>query len=150
MNGKIVIFILILVLAFIGAQYPYLLVVFGFIAFIAFILFYSSKGNTSTKEQNIRIVPYYQKPTPTVLKDEDFEPEYKYPSDFVPVRSRIISQKTKMYVWQRDGGKCVECGSNQNLEYDHIIPFSKGGSNTDRNIQLLCESCNRLKSHKIQ
>jgi len=65
-------------------------------------------------------------------------------------RSRVISQQTKMYVWRRDGGKCVECGSNQNLEYDHIIPFSKGGSNTDRNIQLLCESCNRKKSHKIQ
>ena len=68
----------------------------------------------------------------------------------VPERSRIISQKTKMYVWQRDGGKCVECGSKENLEYDHIIPFSKGGSNSDRNIQLLCESCNRSKSSRIQ
>ena len=68
----------------------------------------------------------------------------------VPERSRIISQNTKMYVWQRDGGKCVECGSKENLEYDHIIPFSKGGSNSDRNIQLLCESCNRSKSSRIQ
>jgi hypothetical protein len=64
-------------------------------------------------------------------------------------RNRKISQEVKDSVWNRDGGKCVECGSNENLEFDHIIPFSKGGANTYRNIQLLCESCNRSKSDKI-
>lgn len=52
-------------------------------------------------------------------------------------------------VWRRDQGKCVSCGSQEKLEFDRIIPFSKGGSNTYRNVQLLCESCNRLKSNKI-
>ncbi len=61
-----------------------------------------------------------------------------------------ISASARIFVWQRDGGKCVECGSNENLEYDHIIPFSKGGSNTERNLQLLCASCNRLKSDNIR
>jgi len=65
------------------------------------------------------------------------------------VRSRRISQDVKDKVWNRDSGKCVECGSNQNLEFDHIIPFSKGGANTYRNIQLMCESCNRSKSDSI-
>ncbi|MCW0489601.1 HNH endonuclease [Riemerella anatipestifer] len=60
-----------------------------------------------------------------------------------------ISQKVKDMVWNRDGGKCVECGSSEKLEFDHIVPFSKGGSNTYRNIQLLCEPCNRKKSNKI-
>jgi 5-methylcytosine-specific restriction endonuclease McrA len=64
-------------------------------------------------------------------------------------RSRRISQEVKDQVWNRDGGKCVECGSNENLEFDHIIPFSKGGANTYRNLQLLCENCNRSKSDKI-
>ncbi len=64
-------------------------------------------------------------------------------------RSRRISQNVKDKVWNRDGGKCVNCGSNENLEFDHIIPFSKGGANTYRNIQLLCEGCNREKSDKI-
>ena len=64
-------------------------------------------------------------------------------------RSRQISQEVKDSVWNRDGGVCVECGSNENIEFDHIIPFSKGGSNTYRNIQLLCESCNRSKSDNI-
>ena len=64
-------------------------------------------------------------------------------------RREPIPKKVKMYVWQRDGGRCVECGRKERLEYDHIIPLSKGGSNTDRNIQLLCEHCNRSKSSSI-
>ena len=64
-------------------------------------------------------------------------------------RSRRISEDVRDAVWNRDGGKCVQCGSNEDLEFDHIIPFSKGGANTKRNIQLLCESCNRKKSDKI-
>lgn len=63
--------------------------------------------------------------------------------------TRRISQQVMDKVWNRDNGRCVSCGSNQKLEFDHIIPFSKGGSNTYRNIQLLCESCNRQKSNKI-
>jgi len=60
-----------------------------------------------------------------------------------------IPDDVKMFVWQRDGGRCVKCGSQENLEYDHIIPISKGGSNTARNIQLLCEKCNRTKGANI-
>jgi len=64
-------------------------------------------------------------------------------------RSRKISQIVKDRVWNRDNGICVKCGTNENLEFDHIIPFSKGGANTYRNVQLLCESCNRSKSDSI-
>jgi hypothetical protein len=60
-----------------------------------------------------------------------------------------ISEDVKTIVWRRDQGKCVECGSQEKLEFDHIIPVSKGGSNTARNLQLLCENCNRTKSDKI-
>ena len=65
------------------------------------------------------------------------------------VASRIISQEVKDLVWNRDNGKCAQCFSNARLEFDHIIPFSKGGSNTYRNIQLLCEQCNRKKTNHI-
>ncbi len=65
-----------------------------------------------------------------------------------PQRERI-SDQVRMFVWQRDQGKCVVCGSREKLEFDHVIPFSKGGSNTDRNIQLLCETCNRSKGASI-
>jgi len=62
---------------------------------------------------------------------------------------RGISTNVKRAVWIRDKGKCVICGSNEHLEFDHIIPHSRGGSNTERNIQLLCSVCNRKKSDNI-
>jgi len=64
-------------------------------------------------------------------------------------RSRGISQEVKDKVWRRDRGKCAQCGSEEYLEFDHIIPHSKGGSNTYRNIQILCQECNRKKSDNI-
>lgn len=64
-------------------------------------------------------------------------------------RSRRITQDVMDRVWRRDEGKCVKCGSQENLEFDHMVPFSKNGSNSYRNIQLLCEPCNRSKSAKI-
>ncbi len=60
-----------------------------------------------------------------------------------------IPQDVMDKVWNRDGGKCVKCGSRENLEFDHIIPFSKGGATTYRNLQLLCKKCNLEKSNKI-
>ena len=61
----------------------------------------------------------------------------------------LISDDVKVFVWNRDGGKCVKCGSQENLEFDHIIPFARGGSSTARNLQLLCETCNRSKSDSL-
>ena len=60
-------------------------------------------------------------------------------------RREPIPQYIKDQVWQRDNGRCIVCGSNRNIEFDHIIPYSKGGKNTYRNLQLLCEFHNRQK-----
>ncbi len=60
-----------------------------------------------------------------------------------------IPDDVQIFVWKRDGGKCVKCGNQRKLEFDHIIPISQGGSNSKRNIQLLCEQCNREKGNKI-
>lgn len=62
-------------------------------------------------------------------------------------QSRYISTTTKKIVFTRDGGSCQCCGKTQELEYDHIIPFSCGGSSEASNIQLLCRQCNRSKSN---
>jgi len=64
-------------------------------------------------------------------------------------RRESIPEEVRMFVWRRDQGRCVKCGSKENLEFDHIIPVSKGGSNTARNIQILCQKCNREKGNKI-
>lgn len=62
-------------------------------------------------------------------------------------QSRYISTTTKKIVFTRDGGSCQCCGRTDNLEYDHITPFSCGGKNDPSNIQLLCQRCNRSKSN---
>ena len=64
-------------------------------------------------------------------------------------RRQPIPDDVKMFVWQRDGGRCVKCGSQEKLEFDHIVPIVKGGSDTARNIQLLCENCNRSKGANL-
>lgn len=66
-------------------------------------------------------------------------------------RSRVIPSHVKVEVWKRDGGKCVECGSRDNLHFDHDVPFSRGGTSlTARNVRLLCARHNLAKSDKIQ
>ena len=62
-------------------------------------------------------------------------------------QSRYVSETTKKIVYARDRGICQCCGSSVNLEYDHITPFSCGGTSEVSNIQLLCQKCNRSKSN---
>jgi len=65
-------------------------------------------------------------------------------------RSRIIPTNVKLKVWARDGGQCVTCGATDELHFDHILPFSKGGTSLKaENIQLLCARHNLSKSAKI-
>lgn len=65
-------------------------------------------------------------------------------------RSRIIPTSVKLEVWKRDGGKCVTCGATDELHFDHILPYSKGGTSLKaENIQLLCARHNLEKSARI-
>jgi 5-methylcytosine-specific restriction endonuclease McrA len=65
--------------------------------------------------------------------------------------TRMIPSAIKAEIWKRDKGKCAVCVSNTNLHFDHIIPFSKGGSSlVSENIQLLCARHNLSKRAKIE
>lgn len=65
--------------------------------------------------------------------------------------SRMIPASVKIEVWKRDNGRCVICGSETNLHFDHIISFSKGGTSLkSENIQLLCAAHNLMKRDKIE
>lgn len=64
---------------------------------------------------------------------------------------RLIPTSVKLQVRKRDRGKCVQCGSQNNLHFDHIIPYSKGGSSlVAENIQILCARHNISKKDKIE
>lgn len=63
--------------------------------------------------------------------------------------SRHIPREVRQRIWGRYGGRCAECEATDYLEYDHVIPVAKGGSNSDNNVQLLCRRCNLKKSDHI-
>jgi 5-methylcytosine-specific restriction endonuclease McrA len=65
--------------------------------------------------------------------------------------NRLIPTSVKLAVWKRDRGRCVKCGSQDNLHFDHIIPYSKGGSSlVAENIQILCARHNIAKKDNIE
>ena len=64
---------------------------------------------------------------------------------------RVIPTHIKLEVWKRDKGSCIRCGSSTNLHFDHIIPYSLGGSSkAAQNIQILCAKHNLEKHDTIQ
>jgi hypothetical protein len=65
------------------------------------------------------------------------------------LRREVIAREIKLAVFERDGARCVECGSNFDIQYDHVIPFSMGGASTVENLQILCSDCNRQKSASL-
>jgi 5-methylcytosine-specific restriction endonuclease McrA len=60
-----------------------------------------------------------------------------------------IPKDVRHAVWARDEGRCVECDSDFDIQYDHIIPFSMGGASTVENLQLLCARCNQTKGGRL-
>ena len=66
-----------------------------------------------------------------------------------PRDTEPISVETRLFVWQRDGGQCRNCGSRQDLHFDHVIPRSWGGASTVDNVQVLCRGCNLKKGASL-
>jgi hypothetical protein len=64
-------------------------------------------------------------------------------------RREALPERVRHEVWRRDHGRCVDCGSRERLEFDHIIPVSRGGSSTVRNVEIRCQTCNRSKGARI-
>ncbi|MFC1790676.1 HNH endonuclease [Patescibacteria group bacterium] len=67
--------------------------------------------------------------------------------------SRKIKRATQFRVLKRDNQICSDCGQSvkdQDIEFDHIIPWAKGGPSDEHNIMLLCKTCNRKKGKKFE
>jgi 5-methylcytosine-specific restriction endonuclease McrA len=64
---------------------------------------------------------------------------------------RLIPSWVKLEGWERDQGRCATCGTSSGLHFDHIIPYSKGGSSKGpENIQILCGRHNLAKRDNIE
>jgi HNH endonuclease len=56
-----------------------------------------------------------------------------------------IPEDVKRLVFERDTGRCRACGSEELIQYDHVVPWSMGGGNEPKNIRLVCAGCNRRR-----
>lgn len=89
---------------------------------------------------------YKFKLVPLVSADDN-EQTPAYEADL----TRNIPSSVKAEVYKRDGGKCRICGATTDLHYDHILPYSKGGSSTTaENVQILCRRHNLMKRDNIE
>lgn len=66
-------------------------------------------------------------------------------------RNRLqIPKWIRREVYERDGHKCVKCGTTETLTLDHIIPWSRGGDDTVENLQTMCRPCNSRKGNRVE
>ena len=62
---------------------------------------------------------------------------------------RQFDDDEKRETYETQGGICPKCGKHfaiEEMEGDHIVPWSKGGKTVPENLQMLCRDCNRRKS----
>jgi hypothetical protein len=108
--------------------------------------FYAVSGPYSEEEAGLVLVDNLRKKR---RKVEYLVARSDAPESDAGYERQPILEEVRHEVWRRDRGRCVQCSSVHNLEFDHVIPVTRGGSSTARNIQLLCEACNRRKSNNI-
>lgn len=78
------------------------------------------------------------------------------PDELLPIDERLehrrmIPSWVKVAVFKRDKGRCVLCGADDELHFDHDLPFSRGGSSlTPANVRILCARHNLTKGARIE
>lgn len=91
-----------------------------------------------------------------LMQDEDISKKpgiysYLLDNDERHLSIRAFTPKMKREAYERQGGICVKCNNHfelDEMEADHITPWSKGGATVADNCQMLCKDCNRRKSNK--
>jgi hypothetical protein len=91
-------------------------------------------------EYNVGSNSRYRMPMP------DREPE---PEPLPSLKRKPIPPRVRLLVYERDGWRCVQCGSIEDLTIDHIYPWILGGTDTADNLQTLCRPCNCRKGARV-
>ena len=55
-----------------------------------------------------------------------------------------ITKKVKDRVWERDGGRCIICGTPYAMPNSHYIRRSQGGLGIEENIVTMCQRCHSM------
>ena len=97
----------------------------------------------------------YEKRIVELLDDEDISNqkgiyEYLLDGNEKHLSIRAFSPKMARTAYERQKGICPKCGKYfaiEEMQADHITPWSKGGKTVPENCQMLCADCNRRKSN---
>lgn len=77
--------------------------------------------------------------------------EYLFDGNIAHLQDRAFSKEIKLAVWDTQEHKCKVCEEEfafEDMCGDHRIPWSKGGTTTMKNCDMLCTKCNGIKSNK--
>lgn len=115
--------------------------------------YHNNQYNTNTLEAEIQ----------TLLMDDDvtknsgiipyvLSAKTKHDEKHLSIRAFTEAQKRRAY--EKQGHKCLLCLKNgidteyayEDMQGDHIVPWSQGGKTVDDNLQMLCRTCNNDKS----
>jgi 5-methylcytosine-specific restriction endonuclease McrA len=66
----------------------------------------------------------------------------------LPIEKIMANKPSRHMVYSRDNHQCQYCGSIKNLTIDHVMPRSRGGSNSWTNLVTACMPCNTHKGDK--
>ena len=77
--------------------------------------------------------------------DMDLIGEEEYDELKKAYRRKPMPTNRRMGIIRRDGYKCLNCGSGNRLQVDHIKPLFVGGSDANKNLQTLCRVCHKIK-----
>jgi len=113
-------------------------------------------GNIYNKYKNQKLNPEeLEEEIRDLMEDEDVTNKrgiysFLFDRNERELNIRLFSDKQKREVYEFQKGICISCGEKYNIEEmdaDHITPWSKGGKTIISNLQLLCKQCNRVKSN---
>lgn len=105
------------------------------------ILKRNSKNYEKTKSKRSKVIKLWKQSNPDKV-------QAGYENRRKNLVGKITGDEWKE-IKNRYGNKCLRCGTYENISIDHVIPVSKGGTNTADNIQPLCRKCNSIKGTKI-
>ena len=79
----------------------------------------------------------------------------RFITGIIAARLRTIKKShrpSKKMLWKRDDGKCQYCAAKvsiSNATIDHVIPRSRGGKETWKNLVIACSECNCKKGSRL-
>ena len=72
-----------------------------------------------------------------------------YGTAAAPGTARALPEDVQRVVWRRDRGRCVECGSKEDVRFDYVNPGRRITAVTPDEVLIRCRTCSALRAHGL-